>query len=170
MKDHPDTYVDFNHVNFTPDSLASVAPDEDLAIYGKHHGYLKFISFEGFIFNGGAGELAYEIHVPLNQIYSAYRSLRAAGDPLGMRLFGSRAVESMRLEKGFLHWKSDLITEFDPFETGLDRFVKMDKGNFVGREALASRPAQHRTLVTLAIETSRAPAHPGASVQESLCL
>ena len=112
-----------------------------------------------------SGELAYEIHVPLNQIYSAYRSLRAAGDPLGMRLFGSRAVESMRLEKGFLHWKSDLITEFDPFETGLDRFVKMDKGNFVGREALASRPAQHRTLVTLAIETSRAPAHPGASVQ-----
>lgn len=54
MKNHPDTHVDFNHVNFTPDSLASVAPDEDLAIYGKHHGYLKFISFEGFIFNGDA--------------------------------------------------------------------------------------------------------------------
>ncbi|MGB0938003.1 MAG: pentapeptide repeat-containing protein [Colwellia sp.] len=54
MKNHPDTYVDFNHVNFTPDSLASVAPDEDLAIYGKHHRYLKTISFEGYIFNGGA--------------------------------------------------------------------------------------------------------------------
>lgn len=54
MKNHPDTYVDFNHVNFTPDSLASVAPDEDLAIHGKHHRYLKTISFKGYIFNGGA--------------------------------------------------------------------------------------------------------------------
>lgn len=54
MKNHPDTFVDFNGVNFTPDSLASIAPNEDLALYGKHHGYLKTISFKGYIFNGDA--------------------------------------------------------------------------------------------------------------------
>jgi len=43
------------------------------------------------------------------------------------------------MEKGFLHWKADLLTECDPFETGLDRFVKMEKGDFVGKAALAQR-------------------------------
>lgn len=70
-----------------------------------------------------SGELAYEIHIPNAHLYAAYRAIRAAGEGHGLRLFGARAVESMRLEKGYLHWKSDLLTEFDPFETGLDRFV-----------------------------------------------
>ncbi|MEO1365478.1 MAG: FAD-dependent oxidoreductase, partial [Pseudomonadota bacterium] len=68
-----------------------------------------------------SGELAYEIHVPNAQLYAAYLALRAAGEAHGLRMFGARAVESMRMEKGFLHWKADLITEFDPFETGLER-------------------------------------------------
>jgi dimethylglycine dehydrogenase len=58
---------------------------------------------------------------PTRQLYAAYLALRAAGEAHGLKLFGARAVESMRLEKGFLHWKADLLTEFDPFETGLDR-------------------------------------------------
>jgi dimethylglycine dehydrogenase len=70
-----------------------------------------------------SGELAYEIHVPNNAIYAAYTALRKAGEAYGIKIFGARAVDSMRMEKGFLHWKADLLTEFDPFETGLDRFV-----------------------------------------------
>ena len=58
-----------------------------------------------------------------------------------MRLFGALAVDSMRMEKGYLHWKADLLTEFDPFETGLGRFVQMDKETFIGRRALASAAA-----------------------------
>ena len=58
-----------------------------------------------------SGELAYEIHVPNNQLYAAYLALRKAGEAHDMRLFGSRAIESMRLEKGFLHW----IVEPDQF-------------------------------------------------------
>ena len=112
-----------------------------------------------------SGELAYEIHVPNNQLYAAYLALRAAGEPHGLRLFGSRAIESMRLEKGFLHWKSDILTEFDPYETGLDRFVKPDKGDFIGREALLRRSdKRHKQLVTLEIQCAHAPAHGGASV------
>ncbi|MEM9107017.1 MAG: FAD-dependent oxidoreductase, partial [Pseudomonadota bacterium] len=113
-----------------------------------------------------SGELAYEIHVPNNQLYAAYLALRQAGDPMGLQLFGARAVESMRMEKGYLHWKADILTEFDPFETGLDRFVTMEKGEFIGREALAQRQTESRRnhLVTLEVDCDHAAAHAGASV------
>ncbi len=112
-----------------------------------------------------SGELAYEIHVPNNQLYAAYLALRAAGKAHGLHMFGVRAVESMRMEKGFLHWKSDLITEFDPFETGLGRFVKLDK-DFVGKAALLARHAkgQGTRLVSLQVQSTTTPARAGASV------
>ncbi len=115
-----------------------------------------------------SGELAYEIHVPNAALYAAYLALRHAGEAHGLRLFGARAVESMRLEKGYLHWKSDLITEFDPFETGLGRFVKMEKSSFVGRDALLERQASppRKKLVSLQVLTQQAPAHPGASLMD----
>ncbi|MBU2957682.1 FAD-dependent oxidoreductase [Paracoccus sp. 1_MG-2023] len=115
-----------------------------------------------------SGELAYEIHVPNESLHAAYIALRKAGESHGMRLFGARAVDSMRMEKGFLHWKADILTEFDPFETGLDRFVKLDKPDFIGREALLKRHAAgpSRRLVTLRVDTRDAPAHPGASLRQ----
>jgi len=74
----------------------------------------------------------------------------------------------MRMEKGFMHWKADLITEFDPFETGLDRFVKLDKGDFVGRDALVKRHENgpSKKLVSLEINTSKTPAHGGGSLMK----
>jgi len=112
-----------------------------------------------------SGEQAFEIHVPNNQLYAAWLALRAAGEPHDLRLFGSMAVESMRMEKGYLHWKADLITEFNPFETGLDRFVKMDK-EFIGKSALQKMVAAgpRKCLVALEIDCDHAPAHGGASV------
>jgi len=113
-----------------------------------------------------SGELAYEIHVPNASLYAAYTALKAAGAAHGMKLFGARAVEAMRLEKGYLHWKADILTEFDPFETGLDRFVRMEKPEFVGKAALETRVAEgpRKTLVTLVLDSSEAAAHGGASV------
>ncbi|MEL6838459.1 MAG: FAD-dependent oxidoreductase [Pseudomonadota bacterium] len=113
-----------------------------------------------------SGELAYEIHVPNASLYAAYLALRDAGAAHGLRIFGARAVESMRIEKGFLHWKAELITEFDPFETRLDRFVKLDKVGFVGRDALLKRKAAGpgKRFVTLNVQTTHAPAHAGASL------
>ncbi|SDC22830.1 GcvT family protein [Ruegeria marina] len=115
-----------------------------------------------------SGEEAFEIHVPNAQLLSAYLCLRAAGEAHGLRLFGSRAIESMRLEKGYLHWKSELITEFDPYEAGLERFVDMGKG-FVGKAALERRRAAgpRRQLACLALDTTTAPAHAGASVMHA---
>jgi len=111
-----------------------------------------------------SGEWAYEIHVPNNQLYAAYLALQAAG---ATKLFGARAVESMRMEKGYLHWKADLLTEFDPFETGLDRFVKMDK-DFIGKPALEKRIANGptRKFVSMVVDSTTMPAHPGASVMD----
>ncbi len=113
-----------------------------------------------------SGELAYEIHVPNAQLYAAWLALWEAGASQGMQLFGSRAIESMRLEKGYLHWKAEILTEYDPYETGLQRFVTADKGDFVGKSALAARQAvgPRRKLVTLAVDCDHSPAHPGASV------
>ena len=115
-----------------------------------------------------SGEMAYEIHVPNASLYAAYLALRAAGSAHGLKLFGARAVESMRLEMGFLHWKADLLTEFDPCETGLDRFVTLEKGDFIGRDALLKRREAGRgaRLVTLKIGTQKAPAHPGGSLMD----
>ena len=81
-------------------------------------------------------------------------------------MFGAKAVDAMRMEKGFLHWKADLITEYDPFETGLDRFVKMDKPDFIGKDALAARVARGKQveLVTMTLDSTNAAAHGGASV------
>ena len=115
-----------------------------------------------------SGELAYEIHVPNASLFAAYKALRKAGEAHGLKLFGARAVESMRMEKGFLHWKADLITEFDPFETGLERFVKLEKSEFIGQKALEQRLSEgpRKKLVTLKIDTDKAPAHGGASLMD----
>ena len=115
-----------------------------------------------------SGELAYEVHVPNSSLYAAYLALSESGKEFGMKIFGSRAVESMRLEKGFLSWKTDLLTEFDPFETGLDRFVNLKKNNFIGKTSLQKRfkDGPKQKLVCLSINCTHAPAHGGASLME----
>jgi dimethylglycine dehydrogenase len=113
-----------------------------------------------------SGELAYEIHVPNQQLYAAYLAITRAGEAFGLSLFGSRAVESMRLEKGYRHWKADLITEFDPLESALDRFVLMDKAQFIGKETLIERQKQgaRARFVSLVLDCTHAPAHAGDSM------
>ena len=115
-----------------------------------------------------SGELAYEIHVPNASLYAAYLALRQAGKAHGLKLFGARAVESMRMEKGFLHWKSEILTEFDPYETSLDRFVKLEKGDFIGKDALLKRHKEglQKKLVTLKVDATHAPARGGSSVMQ----
>ncbi len=115
-----------------------------------------------------SGELAYEIHVPNASLYAAYLALRKAGEAHGLKLFGARAVDSMRMEKGFMHWKADLITEFDPYETALDRFVKPEKGDFIGKAALLKRIEEgpRKKLVTLRVDATNAPARGGASLMQ----
>jgi dimethylglycine dehydrogenase len=71
-------------------------------------------------------------------------------------------MDSLRLEKGYVSWKQDITSDYDPFEAGLDRFVRLDKGEFVGRAALIERRARGTTqrFVSLLIEAGDADALP----------
>ena len=74
-----------------------------------------------------SGELAWELHVDFKFVDSLFEKLLKIGQKFDIKLFGSLAAESMRIEKGYLHWKSDLITEYNPLETGLGRFLRYVK-------------------------------------------
>ena len=67
------------------------------------------------------------------------------GLPLGVIAAGGGAFDSLRLEKGYRLWGADIHTEYDPYEAGLGFAVRMQKGDFVGRERLRERRAQGQT-------------------------
>jgi dimethylglycine dehydrogenase len=85
------------------------------------------------------GELGWELHHRLECQRSLYEALLDAGRDLGLIDFGYRALEAMRLEKGYRLWGSDITADWTPFEAGLDRFVKLGKGDFIGRAALMAQ-------------------------------
>lgn len=104
------------------------------------------------------GDLGYELHMPAERQRAIYFALRAAGEDLGLTLCGARALDSLRLEKGYGRWGAEFTADTTPAEAGLDRFVAMDKGDFMGREALAragNRGPRHR-LATLIVEADDA--------------
>ena len=117
------------------------------------------------MYSFGARSDSYVVDEPF---YAAYLALREAGEAHGMKLFGALAVDSMRMEKGYLHWKAEILTEFDPFETGLERFVDMGKPDFIGKDALSARQKKdlQKQLVTLRLESKIAAAHGGASLMD----
>jgi dimethylglycine dehydrogenase len=110
-----------------------------------------------------SGELAYELHIPNEQLYLAWTLLQAAGKAFDLSMFGLYATESMRMEKSYRHWKADLIYERNPMESGLDRFVNMDKANFIGKQALQKEIARGplKLFVTLVVQCDIAAAHAG---------
>ncbi|MDH3668530.1 MAG: FAD-dependent oxidoreductase, partial [Paracoccaceae bacterium] len=112
-----------------------------------------------------SGELAWEMHVANEDLARVHAEIEQAGAGLGMGHFGLYATESMRIEKGYRHWKADLISEFDPLESNLGRFLRMDH-DFPGRAALDAKAGQalRRTFVTLEIDNATGPAHPGGSL------
>ncbi|MES2914320.1 MAG: FAD-dependent oxidoreductase [Pseudomonadota bacterium] len=87
------------------------------------------------------GELGWELHVPIAALATVYDALVAA-DP-NLRPVGYRALESLRLEKGYRAWSSDITPNDTPFEAGLGWAVKLQSGiPFLGREALSARQSR----------------------------
>ncbi len=82
------------------------------------------------------GELGWEIYAPMEYGLKLWDTLWEAGRPLGMLAAGYRAIESLRLEKGYRYWSADIHSEYNPYEAGLGFAVKLQKGDFNGREAL----------------------------------
>ncbi len=83
------------------------------------------------------GELGWELYIPSNFAVPVFDAIMTEGKKHGLKLVGMQAVNSLRLEKGYRHWESDITPDNTPYEAGLGFGVKLDKGEFVGRKALA---------------------------------
>ncbi len=82
------------------------------------------------------GDLGYEIWVSADVQLRLYDDILAAGGDLGLRLFGGRALDSLRLEKSYGSWAREYRPIYTPAEAGLDRFVDLRKNAFIGRDAV----------------------------------
>jgi len=79
------------------------------------------------------GELGWELHVPMAEMPKVFDALMAAGKPHGIRLFGTYAMNSLRMEKAYRGWGSELTTEIDMIEASMERFLRLDKEDFIGK-------------------------------------
>jgi dimethylglycine dehydrogenase len=106
------------------------------------------------------GDLGYEIWVAPEHQKTLLAELRAQGADLGLRPFGGRALNAMRLEKGYGAWLREYTVDDTPFEADLGRFVALAKGEFVGRAAAqrAKDEGAKRKLVTLLVDARDADA------------
>lgn len=82
------------------------------------------------------GELGWEFHHPIEQQTVIFDALMEAGAEFGIKPFGIRAMTAMAVEKSYRLIPRELSIEYNAFESGLDRFVKLEKGDFLGRDAL----------------------------------
>src|ERR1700676_795183 len=83
------------------------------------------------------GDLGFEIWVTTDYQRALYDLLVKTGRDYGLKLFGGRALNAMRIEKSFGSWAREYRPIYGPFEAGLDRFVDLKKGDFIGRSAAA---------------------------------
>jgi 4-methylaminobutanoate oxidase (formaldehyde-forming) len=94
------------------------------------------------------GELGWELHIPVEMAMAVYDALMQAGQPQGIANAGYRAIESLRLEKGYRAWGADIGPDHTPLEAGLGWAVKLRQNTpFLGREALveqSGRPLKKR--------------------------
>lgn len=82
------------------------------------------------------GELGWELYAPMEYGRTLWDLLWEAGGEHGMLAAGYRAIDSLRLEKGYRYWSTDIHSEYNPYEAGLGFAVRLRKGDFLGRTAL----------------------------------
>jgi dimethylglycine dehydrogenase len=107
------------------------------------------------------GELGFEIYVDAAYEMAVYDALVRAGEDLGLVHFGGRALNALRLEKSFGAWLREYTPDYTPRQAGLGRFIDVEKGDFIGREAALKQrqeePSHH--LVTLVVDAADADAY-----------
>jgi dimethylglycine dehydrogenase len=81
------------------------------------------------------GELGWEIHVPMKHMPHVFEAVMKSGAPHGIQLFGTYAMNSLRMEKAYRGWGSELTAEIDMFEASMGRFINLDKPDFIGKAA-----------------------------------
>ena len=104
------------------------------------------------------GALGYEIYVDPQHQASLYHTLAEAGVDLGLRPFGMRAMMSLRLEKSFGSWMREYKPDYSAAETGLDRFIRFEKNDFIGRAAAVAEKENppRRRLATFIVDADDA--------------
>ena len=98
------------------------------------------------------GELGWELHCPMAEMPKLFDALMASGKPHGMALFGTYAMNSLRMEKGYRGWGSELTAEIDMFEASMERFIRLDKPDFIGRAASLRRQQQGARMKLVYLE------------------
>ncbi|MBO6467070.1 MAG: GcvT family protein [Pelagibacteraceae bacterium] len=84
------------------------------------------------------GELGWELHHPIEYQNHIFDALMKAGEDFNLKPFGIRAMDSLRIEKSYKLIGTEMSIEYAAMESGLDRFVHLNKGNFIGRDALVA--------------------------------
>jgi 4-methylaminobutanoate oxidase (formaldehyde-forming) len=110
------------------------------------------------------GELGWELYVSTELAAGVYDALMEEGASHGARDAGYYAIESLRLEKGYRAWGRELTPDHTPYEAGLSFAVKLDKGDFIGREALLAakdKPPARRLLSFTGLSADTPLAHGG---------
>lgn len=88
------------------------------------------------------GELGWELYCPTEYGLQLWDTIWDAGSELGLTPAGYRAIDSLRLEKGYRLWGTDITPDYTPLEAGLEFAVKFEKGDFLGRASLLRRKEQ----------------------------
>ncbi|MDH6230599.1 glycine cleavage system T protein [Mesorhizobium soli] len=122
-------------------SVLAKVTDADVSNAAFPFGHVREIFIAGHVVRAlrvtYVGELGWELHVPIEATGEIFDALMAAGEPWGIRPVGYRALESLRLEKGYRAWGSDITPNDTPQEAGLGWAVKLKKNtDFLGRRAL----------------------------------
>ncbi len=104
------------------------------------------------------GELGWELYIPVEYGARVWDHLWQAGQSSGVIAAGRAAFDTLRLEKGYRLWGSDMHTEYNPYEAGIGFAVKLDKGDFIGRDALvrANESSPERLLCCLTLDDPNA--------------
>lgn len=93
-----------------------------------------------------AGELGWELHHPMADMQALYSRIMDVGAAFGIADFGAYALNCLRMEKAYKGFGAELTSEVTPWEAGLERFVKLDKGDFKGRTALIEKQQQPKSM------------------------
>lgn len=138
---------------------------QSITTYDLEHKNFPFMHSREISINGTSlratrityvGELGWELYVPTEAAAGVWNSLIEAGQKFGMKVCGYRAIESLRIEKGYRAWGVEISTETNPIEAGLEFAVAFKKESFIGKEALLKcKENTHRKLVAILFDDIR---------------
>jgi dimethylglycine dehydrogenase len=107
------------------------------------------------------GELGWELHPSIDATAALYDALWERGQAFGIANYGLYAVNSMRIEKGYKAWSSELTNELNMFEADMSRFFNLNKIDFIGKAATLAQPLRPLKIVYVEVDAADADARGG---------